>query len=672
MCGITGLLPVRGAQGAHNVAAVQNMTQQLLSRGPDDGGVWHCSRSGATLGHRRLAVVDLSPLGHQPMASNCDRLHIAFNGEIYNHLELRKDLPGVAWRGHSDTETLLAALAAWGTERTLQRLVGMFAFAVWDRQRQVLSLARDRMGEKPLYWGHVLGGDLVFASELKALCAHPRWSGEINRQALALLMRHNAIAAPYSIYKDIHKLRPGQWLEARAAGEIQLHQYWDLAQVAATQRAAAEAAPVQTDEQAVGELEQLLGQAVQGQMQADVALGAFLSGGVDSSAVVALMCRHASRPVKTYSIGFDDPDFNEAEHARAVAKHLGTEHTELIVGAAQALAVIPQLPALYDEPFSDSSQIPTFLVCQMARQHVTVALSGDGGDELFAGYTRYQMAQRLWRHLARVPAPLRRGLARALLAVPVAQWDATAGALLRSVGRSIPAFGDRLHKFAANVLPAADVGQMYRSLVSHWHEPAKLVLDSTEPPTVLTDGAVQNTFGDAVDRMCLSDQLSYLPDDILVKVDRAAMGVSLETRVPFLDHRIVEFSWRLARHHKLRGDSAKWVLRELLYKHVPRALIERPKQGFAIPLASWLRGPLRDWAQDLLDPAQLRAQGFFDEAKVSALWADHQRGSKNGQYPLWDVLTFQVWKRSAQALRTTETTLVKNAQTRHATQAVIA
>ena len=661
MCGIVGLLPASPQSTGHDsVQVVQRMAAQIQTRGPDDSGVWRDPDTGTTLGHRRLAIMDLSPLGHQPMASHNGRFQIVFNGEIYNHHELRAQLTGVTWRSQSDTETLLAAIAAWGVPKTLQSLVGMFAFAVWDLERRVLTLARDRMGEKPLYWGQLPGGDTVFASELKALRAHPRWQGTVDRNALALLLRHNAIAAPYTIHTGIHKLRPGHWLELRADGSHTEAVYWDLPGVARQQRSNSTEL---SDAAATDRLEQLLSNAVRGQLMADVPLGAFLSGGVDSSVVVAMMQRHATQPVRTFAVGFDEEGFDEAQHARAVAKHLGTNHTELYVSASDALAVIPRLPSLYDEPFADSSQIPTFLICQMARQHVTVALSGDGGDELFAGYTRYQMTQRLWRSLARVPQPLRAAAAKAVLALPPALWDSLLLAPLALLGRSVTLAGERAHKFAETVLPAADCAAMYRSLVSHWHDPASVVLGSQEPPTLLQDKRVMTAFDHPVDTMCLADMLTYLPDDILTKVDRAAMGVSLETRVPLLDHRLVEFSWQLPLHQKLRNGTSKWLLREVLYRHVPRALIERPKQGFGVPLAAWLRGPLRDWAENLLSASRLAADGYFDVAQVRARWADHQSGRRNCHYLLWDILMFQAWLDEVARVKTANTTFYEHQST---------
>jgi asparagine synthase (glutamine-hydrolysing) len=643
MCGFTGyLVSINSSFDSNALALLRDMANAIVHRGPDSDGYWSDPAAGIGLAHRRLAIVDLSPAGAQPMASGSERYVIAFNGEIYNHLRLRQMLEaegrlGSAWRGHSDTETLLAGFDAWGIEGTLQRAIGMFAIALWDRQTRMLTLARDRLGEKPLYYGWQGQGSsaaFVFGSELSALRRHPAFAANINRDALALYMRHNCIGGAQSIYTGIHKLPPGHLLTVSAAApEPVLRQWWSGAAVAEQGVAQPFAG---TPEQAVDELEALLRDAVAQQMMADVPLGAFLSGGIDSSTVVALMQAQSSRPVRTFSIGFHEEGYNEAEHAKAVAKHLGTDHTELYVTPDQALAVIPKLPSLYSEPFADSSQIPTYLVSQLARQHVTVSLSGDAGDELFCGYNRYSMTASWWHKLSRLPLPLRRLLAGAITAVPPSAWDKLGAVLPMS------RVGDKLHKGAA-LLGSSSVAGLYRGMVSHWDDPASVLLSATEPATVLSGAApALQGLGD-VERMMALDMLSYLPDDILAKVDRAAMGVSLETRVPFLDHRVVEFAWSLPLAYKLRGGVTKWPLRQVLYRHVPRELIERPKMGFGVPIDHWLRGPLRDWAESLLAEPRLRAEGYFNPEPIRRKWAEHLSGQRNWQYHLWDVLMFQAW-----------------------------
>lgn len=614
-----------------------HMAQAIESRGPDAFGAWADPEAGIALSHRRLAIVDLTPAGAQPMVAAAGRYVLAFNGEIYNHLKLRAELDGIVWRGHSDTETLLAGFEAWGVEATLQRAIGMFAFALWDREKRVLTLGRDRLGEKPLYFGWQGQGAkavFLFGSEVSALRRHPAFAAPINRDALALYMRHNCIGGEHSIYQGIHKLLPGHLLTLTAGqAEPRVWAWWSAAEVA---QRGVDQPFVGSPEQAVDALEALLINAVSQQMVADVPLGAFLSGGVDSSTVVALMQTQSSRPVKTFSIGFHEAGYNEAEHAKAVAQHLGTEHTELYVSAQQALDVIPKLPMLYAEPFADSSQIPTFLVSQLARQHVTVSLSGDAGDELFCGYNRYQMTARLWGKLQQVPKPLRRAVSAVITAVPPERWD--------SLGRfsTVARLGDKLHKGAA-LLGHTTVAELYRGMVSHWPEPDALVLGGHEPASVLT-GLEPTLQGlSEVERMMALDMISYLPDDILAKVDRAAMGVSLETRVPMLDHRVLEFAWSLPLDYKLRGGVTKWPLREILYRHVPRELIERPKMGFGVPIDSWLRGPLREWGESLLAESRLRAEGYFDPAPIRQKWAEHLSGKRNWQYQLWNVLMFQAW-----------------------------
>jgi asparagine synthase (glutamine-hydrolysing) len=641
MCGIAGLLADPGRPEAIAAETIRRMGDSLAHRGPDDRGEWIDAEQRIALAHRRLSVVDLSAAGHQPMASHCGRYVVVYNGEIFNHVELRAGLGDLPWRGHSDTETLLALFTRHGVLDSLPLLLGQFAIAVWDRERATLTLARDRMGEKPLYWGRLGQAGIGFASELRALRTHPMWHGEVDRDALALLLRHNCIAAPHSIWRGIRKLEPACWVSLQRDGSITQGRYWDLARIARD----AVADPLQLgDAEATDELEQRLGDTLRGQMLADVPLGAFLSGGVDSSTLVALMTRQSTHRVRSFCIGFDDGATSEAAHARAVAQHLGTDHSELIVGAADALALVPQLPRLYDEPFADSSQLPTLLVAQMARRHVTVALSGDAGDELFAGYNRYRIAARMAR-LQRVPLGLRRVLSRLIRSVPPALWDAAAAAPQRLLPHKQRQqdVGSKLHKFARQVLPAADARALYRALTSHWSAPGALVLGASEPEGWFDSPALAPLWRDAVAGMTITDQLSYLPDDILVKVDRASMAHSLETRAPFLDHRLVEWAWRLPLRLKIRGGESKWLLRQVLYRHVPRDLIERPKQGFAVPLAAWLRGPLREWATALLEPARLRAEGYFAAAPIAQAWAQHLSGRHDRAHELWDVLMFQAW-----------------------------
>jgi asparagine synthase (glutamine-hydrolysing) len=639
MCGFSGFLAAYGgiASVGESRDHLKVMGDAISYRGPDSEGFWVDSIAGLGLVHRRLAIVDLSLTGAQPMAGASGRYVLVFNGEIYNHLKLRGELDGFSWRGHSDTETLLAGFEAWGIEDTLQRAIGMFAFALWDREQRLLTLGRDRLGEKPLYYGWQGQGAqavFLFGSEVSALRRHPAFAAPINRDALALYMRHNCIGGEHSIYQGIHKLLPGHCLAvSQARPEPLLTQWWSAAQVA--ERGVAQPF-AGSHKDAVDALERLLKDAVGKQMMADVPLGAFLSGGIDSSTVVALMQAQSSRPVKTFSIGFHEAGYNEAAHAKAVAQHLGTDHTELYVTAQQAMDVIPKLPTLYSEPFADSSQIPTYLVSQLARQHVTVSLSGDAGDELFAGYNRYQMTTQLWDKVQRVPKPLRHAAAAAITAVPPKGWD--------MLGRwfNQPRLGDKLHKGSA-LLGRQSAADLYLGMVSHWSQPNDLVIGGHEPSTVLTGQALELTGLNEVERMMALDTLSYLPDDILAKVDRAAMGVSLETRVPMLDHRVVEFAWSLPMSTKLRNGVTKWPLREVLYRHVPRSLIERPKMGFGVPIDHWLRGPLRDWAETLLSESRLRQEGYFNSAPIREKWAEHLSGQRNWQYHLWTVLMFQAW-----------------------------
>jgi asparagine synthase (glutamine-hydrolysing) len=629
------------AAGAQELCALaETMSRTIAHRGPDDSGTWCDAGSGVAFGFRRLAILDLSPAGHQPMSSQDGRYTIVFNGEIYDYLEIRKQLErlGVSFRGHSDTEVILEAASMWGAESTIRRIGGMFALALWDRVERRLLLARDRLGKKPMYYA-VMDGVLLFGSELKTLRAHPSFHGRVDRDALASYLRFGYVPSPRSIYENVAKLPPGAYAIIRENLRPEVHVYWDG-------RAVAEEgmrAPLElSDAEAVDQLDALLRVAVSQRMISDVPLGALLSGGIDSSMVVALMQAQSSRPVKTFTIGFDIPAYDEAESAREVAAHLGTDHTELYVTSDDARNVIPRLPDLYDEPFADSSQIPTFLVCELARRHVTVALSGDGGDELFGGYTRYLWAERIWRRLRLMPRPLRWGISGALRAVPAGGWDALYRGgerlLPRSLRQTLP--GDKVHKLA-ELLGARNSAALYQRLVSQWKQPEALVLGGRELTTFVDRmGEVDASF---TEQMMLADMLTYLPDDILTKVDRASMGVSLEARAPLLDHHVAEWSWRLPLQQKRRGGQGKWLLRQLLYRYVPQAMIERPKMGFGVPIDSWLRGPLRDWAESLLDEARLRREGFFRPEPIREAWRQHLSGARNDQYRLWTILMFQAW-----------------------------
>jgi len=646
MCGIVGFWSTKKSEVTSN--ALHAMAAAISHRGPDDSGIWIDNHFGLGLAHRRLAIVDLSPAGHQPMHSISRRHVIVFNGEIYNHLEIRASLSDHPWVGHSDTETLLAAIERFGLEDTLKRAVGMFAMAVWDRVSGTLTLVRDRLGEKPLYYG-LSQGTLFFASELKAIKECKEFDAAIDRNALALLMRHNYIPAPHSIYKNIKKLLPGTTLSLNfpslKRGEIPPPKpYWSVREVVERGRLNPF---IGTDAEAVDHLESLLRQSISGQMLADVPVGAFLSGGVDSSVVVALMQGQSVRPVRTFTVGFREEHYDEAPHALAVARHLGTEHLELPVTACDAQQVIPLLPSLYDEPFADSSQIPTFLLAKMTRQHVTVGLSGDGGDELFAGYNRYVWAGQIWQRVGWMPAALRAAIAGVLTSLPPRGWNKAFSAMSHLLPRNWRHAnpGDKLHKLA-EVLAVRQPEEIYWALVSHWKRPSDLVMGAIEPATVLTDSSAWPETPDFQSRMMYLDQMTYLPDDILTKVDRASMSVSLEARAPMLDHRIIEFAWSVPLAFKIRNGQPKWILRQVLYRHVPRSLIERPKMGFGIPLDAWLRGPLKPWADSLLHEARLQREGYFDSEIVSEKWKEHLLGRRNWAYYLWDVLMFQAWKES--------------------------
>jgi len=643
MCGIAGFLSHTFADARRRVTA---MTDSIVHRGPDAAGVWLDADAGIALGHRRLSIVDLSPAGHQPMKSTSGRYVVVFNGEIYNHLDLRAELQASGqapdWRGHSDTETLIAGFDAWGVASTISRAVGMFAFALWDRRTRKLILGRDRMGEKPLYYGWQGEGtdaSFLFGSELRALRAHPACGAEIDRGAVMHFMRHGHVGEKQAIYRNLNRLSPGCLAEVSLGQpSVLITRYWSAVTAARQKKI------IDDPSDAINALDALLQNAVGRQMVADVPLGAFLSGGIDSSLIVGLMQAQSARPVKTYTIGFHEPRYNEADFASRVAAHLGTDHTELYVGDTELRNVVPMLPVIYDEPFADASQIPTFLVSKLAQDSVTVALSGDGGDELFCGYDRYQQGAALMRHLSGVPRLLCGAAAGVAATIPARMWD-MAMAPLRKVPVGKEPNGQWVHRMA-DYAASGSVDQLHRKLVSRWRQPERIVLNGVEPPSLLGELAPSRGSENDIERMMLLDVLTYLPDDILTKVDRAAMHVSLETRAPLLDHRVVEFASRLPIEMKLREGKSKWALRQVLYRYVPADLIERPKMGFEVPVGLWLCGPLRDWAEDLLDEKKLKNDGILNVAVVRQTWAEHLSKRFNWGLPLWNVLMFLAWKNS--------------------------
>lgn len=643
MCGIAGFLDGRQFPPEEATAIIRRMADAVAHRGPDDSGAWFDGNLGVALTHRRLAVIDPSPAGHQPMQSMSGRYVIVFNGEIYNHLELRRQLgtrcPNTcSWKGRSDTETLLAAIDCWELEKALQAVVGMFAFALWDRTDRTLYLVRDRLGEKPLYYGWQ-NGVFLFGSEIKALAAHPAFGGDIDRDALPLLLRNGYVPSPWSIYKGVRKLPAGTYVKIAVgvpqerSGEMpEPQQYWSLRTVITAGRAQRFEG---TPQEAVDALHDVLLKAVRQQMSSDVPLGAFLSGGIDSSTIVALMQAQSNRPVRTFTIGFDEPGYNEAEYARTVADHLGTEHTEMYVSEREVLDVIPRLPALYDEPFADPSQIPTYLVASIARKSLTVALSGDGGDESFGGYAHYIRTARLWCLLSLIPAPLRRLGTSVIGSVCSLGPDRLSGRrwlLVRTKARKL-----------RRLIDCRTPEEIYVCQRSRWPSSSPALLGGSEPTNVVSESASWPAEIESVSRFMAIDTLSSLPDDMLVKVDRAAMGVGLETRMPLLDHRVLELAWRLPLSVKLRNGRQKWILRQVLSKYVPEPLFERPKTGFLPPLTSWLRGPLRDWAEALLDERRLQAEGFFDPQFVRQEWRRLLGTSVHYNIRIWIVLMFQAW-----------------------------
>ncbi len=646
MCGIAGILDSSLQSSAEKLQTdIINMTNTIVHRGPNGEGFWIDENVGIALGHRRIAINDFSSDGQQPVFFLDGCYVISFDGEIYNHKQLRISLEneGYRFRGNSAIEVALASIHKWGLEGAVSRFVGMFAFALWDIQKRQLHLVRDRLGEKPLYYGWV-GERFLFASELKALHACSTFKADIDRNALALYLRHNCIPAPYSIYKGIYKLLPGSIItitSVQAGVYPEPHTYWSLRDVAETGNNNRFKG---TDKEAIAQLDKLLKESVRYQMISDVPLGAFLSGGIDSSTIVALMQSQSNRPVKTFTIGLGESAYNEAENANAIARYLGTEHTELYLSPKDVMNVIPKLPILYDEPFADSSQIPTFLVAQLARQQVAVCLSGDGGDELFGGYNRHVWVPRIWNKIGWMPLSLRRGMARSLHKRSPAEWDGIfqrlQSVLPEKYKQRLP--GDKLHKLAS-ILDAINPQMMYYSLVSHWKDAGYIVKGAEEPLTIITDEQKWALLEEFSEQMMYLDISSYLPDDGLVKVERACMGVSLESRSPYLDHRVVEFAWQLPISMKIREGKSKWILRQVLYQYVPSKFIDRPKMGFGIPIDNWLRGPLREWAEELLSESRLREEGFFQTEPIRQKWQEHLSGKRNWQHHLWDVLMFEAW-----------------------------
>ena len=649
MCGINGFYS-KSASTYNNI--IVKMNQAVSHRGPDANGSWVDKNSGIILGHQRLSIIDLSISGNQPMQSNSGRLVLVYNGEIYNHLEIREELKksnsDIKWIGTSDTETLLEAIDFWGIEKTFNKIDGMFAFGLWDKKKRSLTLARDRIGEKPLYYGWQGKGEnkvFLFGSELKGLKIHPEFNGEINRNAIALQMRHSHIPAPYSIYKDIYKLLPGHFLVLKE-GDLyssllpNSKPYWSLTESAINGNFNLSSL---TEKEVQKELEEHLKLSVRKQMLSDVPVGAFLSGGIDSSTIVALMQSQSINPIKTFTIGSLEKDQSEAHHAKKIAKHLGTDHTELYISSTQAMEVIPKLPTIYDEPFSDSSQIPTYLVSKLAKQQVKVALSGDGGDELFCGYNRYILSEKFSNIFSTIPTPIRKILGSILKSISNQNWT--------RMGKCIPKlkqyqnFEDKIYK-AANVLEAKNMYDYYYMLRTNWKNPNEVVINCKEPGTLLTEFKPELRDLNNQQKMMVLDLITYLPDDILVKVDRAAMASSLETRAPFLDHKLIEYIWKIPHSLKFRKGSGKVILKNILNQYVPKNLTERPKMGFGIPIDVWLRGPLRDWGESLLDEKKMQQDNYFDTKLIRDKWNEHISGKRNWQNHLWDILMFQAWKKA--------------------------
>lgn len=652
MCGIAGTIDFRAEFHPDTRNKILgSMLDAIRHRGPDDSGIWQDQDFGIAMGHRRLSILDLSPLGHQPMKSKCGRYQVVFNGEIYNFTDMRTELESIGERflGGSDTEVMLAGFSCWGISATVPKMTGMFAIAVWDDLEKRLILIRDRFAEKPLYYGWV-GNHFLFSSELKSLRKHPKWTGSIDRNSLSLFLTYNYVPSPYSIHEGISKLSPGSMLtiQARKPSEEELPPtqetpYWSVNGAANTARAN----PFRgSDEEALNAFDALIRKTVKRQMVSDVPLGAFLSGGIDSSLIVAAMQKESPKPVKTFTIGFQEKDFDEAPDARMVARHLGTEHTELYATPKQALEIIPLLPQIYDEPFSDPSGIPTYLVCSLTKKYVTVCLSGDGGDELMGGYNRYFWTEKIWNQIRNVPRPLR-SLAAHFVGTPMFAKIADLGSAVAGSSRkgSVRLVADKIGKLS-EVITSPSKYELFQRLISQWKNTEEILVKGMNPSTLISQPPFDTSGANFIETMMLIDSMTYLPDDIMVKVDRAAMAVSLETRAPYLDHNLFEFAWTLPLDLKVRGNTGKWLLRQALYKYVPKELVDRPKMGFGVPIGDWLRGPLKEWAAELLDANRIKREGFLHSGPITRKWEEHLSGRRNWQYYLWNILMFQAWLES--------------------------
>lgn len=638
MCGFVGFIDLKKSTRVERLNNLINlMTDRIIWRGPDSKGIWSNAKNGIALGHRRLSVIDLSNHGHQPMLSNCGSYVLAYNGEVYNFIEIRHKLrkEGVKFKSESDTEVVLEACLNWGVQRALRQFNGMFSFAFWDIKNERLTLARDRLGIKPLYWGKC-SETIFFGSQPSTFEKHPNWNGEINKSSVASFLRHNYVPSPNSIYSNVQKLMPGHFLEIQKGKVISNQSYWHLDILSQKSNASSNI----SENEALEQFSVLLSNSIKSQMVADVPLGAFLSGGIDSSLVVALMQEHSANKIKTFSVGFENKNYDESDFAQQVAENLKTDHHKLTLNSKTAFECIEKIPEWFDEPFADSSQIPTYFVSKMARKEVTVVLSGDGGDELFAGYNRYFWANKIWKNIRYIPYATRNLSAQLIKSLPHDQWDALGQFASKFV--EIKQLGNKAHK-AADILSLRSSDEIYLNLISQWKDPSSVMLDGFEHYSQIRYFSDQIPNSTLMTKMQYLDLKTYLPDDILTKVDRSSMAVSLEARVPLLDHKLVEFAFSLPEKMRIKNGQSKWILRKVLSDYLPKELIDRPKMGFGIPLGDWLRSDFRDWAEDLLDKRKLDEGGYFSSEKVRQIWSEHVKNTGDFHYQLWPILMFQQW-----------------------------